>query len=403
MGHSLALSVLEHFPSIALDIVMPRISPFHTSYLTCFLGNNWLSDDHINAGADLINWHPDHLPHIHVLSTFFVESLQARFKRQPTWIPRHPQALETHIASGSVTELFIPLHSPSHWSVIHINITNKTYSHCDTLALDEFLLPETQIQPLSRWLSYILGANIILAPVRHTFRVGAQSDSDSCGVAVLTTIASCVLRSAPLPWSQLTSKEHRIDWVLQFLALVGSPSNAFVEDVFEDPPQSDHNTVDSMHPLDISGYAADCSIDLSCDVISIDSSSDSDLEFMDLDSDADSFVDLGNKSTSPVPSAPATSPSKPSLVQSKLPFKSISCSDWLTQETQRYHEGQAEREAQRDRLELKHARAKIEQRKYERLRKRAQRKRQEQTRLAAGLLNPRSSQVCALFIPLNVI
>jgi hypothetical protein len=81
------------------------------------------------------------------------------------------------------------------------------------------------------------------------------------------------------------------------------------------------------------------------------------------------------------------------LIQSTLPFKSIPRSEWIAQETKRYHERRTQYEEECDRLELMQARVRIQRRRYERLRKRAQRERQKQVRLSLGKLKPKIHKV----------
>jgi hypothetical protein len=212
---SLAIDCLEQLSTIPLDSTIPSLAPFRTSYITDLLGETWLSDDHINAGGELINHHTARASHIRVLNSFFVPTLRLNLERRSTWSPRQPILLDSIIADGSVTELLIPLHRPSHWALLYVDILGRHYSYCDTLCPDEVSLPWSVISLLNRWLSVILGDTISLTPTSHPFPFGAQSDSHSCGVAVLTSMAHYALGKQTLPWSQSLAREHRMDWALQ--------------------------------------------------------------------------------------------------------------------------------------------------------------------------------------------
>lgn len=142
---------------------------------------------------------------------------------------------------------------------------------------------------------------------------------------------------------------------------------------------------------------------------SISSDPESSFDAMDIDSDTYSLLGwdeipstgihaaslrIDSSVHSPQPTSRDLLGPSSSLVQSKLPFKPIPRSEWLAQETQRFHDRQAEYEKERDRFELAQARLKVQQRKYEQLHKRAQRERKRQAQLTAGLLKLKDRKVC---------
>lgn len=91
------------------------------------------------------------------------------------------------------------------------------------------------------------------------------------------------------------------------------------------------------------------------------------------------------------------------LTQPKLPFKPVPRDQWLAQETRRYHEQQAQRKEEEDRFQLTAARLKTEHRKYERLRKRAQRDRQKKARIALGLPHRAKQKVSPAQVSFSIV
>jgi hypothetical protein len=210
----LAQDMLNQLSMIPVDSTIPALTPFRTSDLPDLLCDTWLSDDHINAGSEFITLHPSCLPSIRVLNSFFIEHLRRNFERSSTWSPRCSTKLDNQVASRTVTDLLIPVHCPSHWTFLYVNIAARCYSYADTLQVETYHAPWSTIDLINRWLSGVLSSNILLLPSPRPFALGKQCDSHSCGVAVLSSIAHYALGGVFQPWTQQSTKEHRLQWAL---------------------------------------------------------------------------------------------------------------------------------------------------------------------------------------------
>jgi hypothetical protein len=216
MNQMLAHEILGRLSVLPVDSTIQMLAPFRTSHLPELLCDDWLSDEHINAGVRYVNLHPQCTPSICVLDSYFLGYLQRNFEHFGTWSPHRPVVLDSLIASTSITELLIPVHSPGHWTLLHVNITTKCYAYVDTLELAVNRPPWSTIDLVNRWLSSILGTNILLVPSCRPFNIGSQYDGHSCGVAVLSTIAHYALGGSYIAWCQSTAKQHRLKWALHF-------------------------------------------------------------------------------------------------------------------------------------------------------------------------------------------
>lgn len=217
---ALGACFVNQLTEIPLDSPIPSLNFFRSSDLTGLLGTTWLSDEHINAAGDYINLHPNRLSTVYVLSSFFLPTLRLNLARFSTWAPRRPIPLDTMILDGSVTELLIPVNRPSHWALTYINISTRQYSYIDTLDLNFNKLPWSCLDSLDRWLSCVLGINIALLPMECPFMVGPQTDSHSCGVAVLSSMAHFALGGDFPYWTQSSARDHRIRWAMYLSDLV---------------------------------------------------------------------------------------------------------------------------------------------------------------------------------------
>jgi Ulp1 family protease len=204
---------------IPLDSLVPSLDPLCTSRLPSLITDSWLSDEHINAGCDFVNHHPHCPSNLRVLHSFFLGSLQSRSRRRQSAAPMgHARALDTPIAHGTVNELLIPVHRPSHWALLYLDLITRCYVYVDSLSPESNAVPWSSINPINEWLSEVFNRDVVLAPGSRPFILGAQSDSHSCGVAVLSSMAYYALGGDFLPWFQHSAKEHRLRWALALFA-----------------------------------------------------------------------------------------------------------------------------------------------------------------------------------------
>jgi hypothetical protein len=201
----------DYLSVIPLDSLVPSLDPLRTSRLPGLITDSWLSDDHINAGCDFINRHPDCPLNLRVLHSFFLGSLQCRLQRRRSTLPANRTlALESLIADGTVNELLIPVHRPSHWASLYVDLVTQRYVYIDSLSPESNAVPWSCINPVNEWLSMVLNRDIVLAPDPRPLVLGAQSDPHSCGVAVLSSMAHYALGGDFSAWFQHSAKEHRL-------------------------------------------------------------------------------------------------------------------------------------------------------------------------------------------------
>ncbi|KAF8706731.1 Ulp1 protease family, C-terminal catalytic domain, partial [Rhizoctonia solani] len=219
---SIALAGLN---ALEVDGPISALKPFRTHSLTRFRNNKKLSDEHINTGGQYINSHPNRLQTLHVLDSHFLRYLESQLPNlsiSTTHGRSHSVGLL--IARKAVNELFIPVDRSSHWTLIHANIQSQTYSNADTLCPENLSGSESTIQLINHWLSIVCGKQIVLKPVARPFPLSKQTDSTSCGVAVLSTMAHYALQGTSVfdAWDQSASYIHRLKWLL----LLCHPSEA---------------------------------------------------------------------------------------------------------------------------------------------------------------------------------
>ncbi|KAG9122254.1 hypothetical protein FRC07_001460 [Ceratobasidium sp. 392] len=367
---SLASELLERIPTIPLDSSTPNsiLQHFRTSHLPVLIQDKWLSDDHIDASAELVNWHPERKQGVRALNSHFINYLRRQFDRSPTYPALHLTSLDRLIIGSSINELLVPVHLPSHWVLLYVNIDLRSYSYTDTLDLADTVAPPATINLVNRWLSGLLGLTISLTPLPRPFGVGAQLDSSSCGVAVMSTMAHYALGGSHQAWTQSSTIEHRLAWAI----CLSSPVDELDLPVFE-------TFLEDLD--DESNPGAPCQG--VCKPICTSSTADS--------SDSEPEV-LPQQSPPP----------RAKLRQTTLPFKSIPYSEWRIQEKRRHADRLAEREDEASRIAHLELRKRLERREWERDRKRAQRARQKRARKAAKEANRRDAdmQQIAIVLPL---
>ncbi|KAG8678879.1 hypothetical protein FRC08_017411 [Ceratobasidium sp. 394] len=342
---------LSHLP---LDLPVPAFTHFRTSELPDLLCDGWLSDEHMNAGCQLLNAHPSRVPQLQILNTYFLRYLELNFERSTAWAPRRPFGLDTLIAGGVVDQLFIPVYLPSHWALLYIDISLERFAYIDTLDLEGSQPPSQSLDHVNRWLSCVLGRNILLDATAPPFSVGEQLDSNSCGVAVLSSIAHHSLATGCFPsWTQETALEHRLQWALLL-------SNMSTDELATPTVRLEDLIGDDLDPLESTPSLA--------------------AEDSEPDDDAGSLSEPSLPPCSPIPAVRTHT-----LVQSTLPFKRITRQEYEAQETRRYNERKEEKLDYLERIGLLQAQKQVDQRRYERLRKREQRERHRVGREELGM------------------
>lgn len=193
--------------------------------LATFLSNDWLTDDHINAAGDWINAQLGDQSRTRVLSTHFLGLLSLNHQRHATWHPNRPYRIDELVTSGDVNFLLIPVHLPNHWTYLHVNIANRSCVYADSLDPDEIFVPDGVLGLLDWWLATVkpLPFETGLSEEERDFEVEGQTDSYSCGVFVISTMAHVALHDEP--WLQGRAKSHQQKWFIRLseeCAFIGS-------------------------------------------------------------------------------------------------------------------------------------------------------------------------------------
>ncbi|QRV96744.1 Ulp1 protease family, carboxy-terminal catalytic domain protein [Ceratobasidium sp. AG-Ba] len=357
----LAQEILQELDFIPVNATVPSLNPFRSSHVPEVIMDTWLSDDHINAGCDFVNSHPDCPSHIRILHSFFLPCLRLRFERASDSRQR-TLPLDGLISDGIVRELLVPIHRPSHWALLYVDLVTWQYTYIDSLNPDTRAVPGSVIDPINTWISGLFNRDLVLRPGIRPFPLGEQQDSHSCGIAVLSSIAHYALGGGKFqPWSQDSAKLHRLRWALTFVC--PNERNAVENSLshFDYEPGDFEYDISSSEIVFEAAYTPSGCSTLS-PVLALDTPTG-------LDPMINNLVPSNDAATS----SHAHHLVNPRLVQSKLPFKSISRAERDAQDSRRFQEQQEERERYAERHRLAVEKKKLARRKQDRDRKRAER------------------------------
>ncbi|QRV92811.1 Ulp1 protease family, carboxy-terminal catalytic domain protein [Ceratobasidium sp. AG-Ba] len=354
----LAQEILQELEYIPLNAVVPALNPFRTSHLSELIMDTWLSDDHINAGCDFVNGHPSCPTHIRVLNSFFLAFLRRRFERSAE-LQHRALPLDALIADGAVRELLIPVHRPSHWALLYVDLVTWQYAYIDSMSPNVNSIPDSVINPINAWISALFNRDLALRPGVRPFPLGMQQDSHSCGVAVLSSIAYYALGGEVFqPWSQDSTKFHRLQWTLALLR--PNEHHNTSNHLYYDQDESELCDIPSSEIVFDSAYTPS-----SCSASPTVSTLDTPTVLVCSDFGSNTAQNTVSSSNRPF--------TKPQLIQSKLPFKTISRAERDAQDSRRFYERQEERERVAERHKLAAEKKKLARRKQDRDRKRAER------------------------------
>lgn len=200
---------------LPLHAPLPLFPHLSTSRLPAFLGRSWLSDEEINAGTKFINTHPSCPPGARVLDSHFMESLALYRQRSATRSPSHPRQVDTMIAKGHLTHLYVIVHEEVHWTFMRVDIPARLFEYSDSMYPSHLHAPPECVELLNWWLSSVLSTTIALNPAPLRFLADRQTDTHSCGIAVLTNVAHIALGAGFCSWTQHSAELLRMEWFLR--------------------------------------------------------------------------------------------------------------------------------------------------------------------------------------------
>ena len=208
----------ERFNEIPWDSIVPGFSEavsLSTKDLAAFLSDDWLNDEMLNAGIDFITRHLENQSRARAVNVLFVDALHSARSRHKTYTRRNPQTLDQLIIDGSVDTLYLPLHvNGNHWTLLLLDLVNRQYAYGDSLNHSATVSPNV-LDILVWWLDVIQldrsKSKFTLSP--QSLPIPRQNDGFSCGIIVLSTIASELLGFSP--WTQGDHACQRMEWFLR--------------------------------------------------------------------------------------------------------------------------------------------------------------------------------------------
>ncbi|KAH9935430.1 uncharacterized protein B0H18DRAFT_1082220 [Fomitopsis serialis] len=214
----LAEECRETWTSVAWDSTVPSFSSsvlLTTEDLASLLSDQWVNDDMVNAGLDLISRRLSDNSRTRVVHCLFIASLQ-RVHSRGTYAPRRQTPVDIAIQADDVDELVFTLfiHN-SHWTVLVISLPTYTYTYCDSKNAAA-KPPNETIKLLEWWLGHLrsdLVAKSLVVSPSPSWHAPRQADCNSCGIVCLSLIAAKLLDYEP--WTQSTSAQHQMEWYLR--------------------------------------------------------------------------------------------------------------------------------------------------------------------------------------------
>ncbi|TCD61882.1 hypothetical protein EIP91_007810 [Steccherinum ochraceum] len=169
------------------------------SRLAVFLSNEWLDDEMIDLGTSFV---------AHRLG----RNARRSKAHNSVYAPKSQTQLDQAISAGQVDVLdvhFNPLH---HWVLIRADLRARTLTYIDNAHLSATV--PSHVRDLLCWYLQALcphGNAFVVSPFPETLPL--QIDSDSCGVVVLSNLASDYLG---LPrWTQDLAAAYRMEWFIR--------------------------------------------------------------------------------------------------------------------------------------------------------------------------------------------
>lgn len=185
-------------------------------HLSRLLSHQWLNDEIMNAGLDYILRDLQKEAGVTLLNSLFVNSHRNMRGTNPDAIyqTRRPTLIDSSIRQGDIEEVYVPLHvDSSHWTLLNINLVDSTYWYGDSLSLDANP-PDETIVLLSWWLKTLLPKwKGNLRSISPPSTMPQQTDTHSCGVVVLSTLAHYLLDYDA--WTSELRDAHRMQWYLR--------------------------------------------------------------------------------------------------------------------------------------------------------------------------------------------
>lgn len=180
-----------------------------------FLSDRWLDDHQVNAGCRWVVHEAIQtgVERIQVADASLLQSLAiSRLPSRHAEPPRHTR-MDTAIRSNDVDFLYIPIFvHGNHWTLFRMDFTSHTFSYADCYS-PEAIPPADQLDLIFGWLGSLDARFDTLpsrVPFRPGFRLPKQKDTTSCGIIVMSMLATFLL-DHPV-WKQDHARLERVRW-----------------------------------------------------------------------------------------------------------------------------------------------------------------------------------------------
>lgn len=214
---ALASECLESFEHLPWDTAVSGFSPsirLRIGHLSQLLSTAWLDDEMMNAGLDfIVRRLGSDSSYVYIANCLLLSYLQ-KSRERGVYRSSPNSRLDRAIEDDLVYELHISVNTKNeHWLLLTINVQDLTYSYADSL--DPKAKPTQATLDLIVWWLRSLDhplyrKNLKLEADNSAFEIPKQTDGNSCGIVVLSTLASYLLGYER--WSQKTAAQHRIEW-----------------------------------------------------------------------------------------------------------------------------------------------------------------------------------------------
>ncbi|KAF9230139.1 hypothetical protein BU15DRAFT_83998 [Melanogaster broomeanus] len=203
----------HHIPwdaSVMYELLSSRCS-LSGHHLAIFLSIQWLYDDQLDAGLAVIQHELGVDSRVVLVDTLFMTHLRLARGRQDHYQPRSDSALDQALLCGKVDCLEVPVNpGGSHWAGIQVNIKERTFGYRDGYNVGK-MADRADLELLDWFLSAFGHVSLLLCS--SIIPTPRQTDSHSCGVVLLSSLAAHHLHW--VPWSQSRAAIHRMEWFLK--------------------------------------------------------------------------------------------------------------------------------------------------------------------------------------------
>jgi hypothetical protein len=213
----LALECFGRWDVIPWDVTIPGLGQavhLTSRDLSVFLSDDWLNDEMVNAGTDYILRQLPVASPIRIVNCLFLGSLRNFRASHESYTPRRGSKLDRSIMAGEVDTLYVPLHTlNSHWTLMKVDLANRQFSYHDSLHAHA-QPPQEDLLLVTWWIQGLLPQDTLrFESCPWITPLPQQHDTFSCGVIVLSSLASLIL--GYLPWRPESYVDERMLWFLR--------------------------------------------------------------------------------------------------------------------------------------------------------------------------------------------